>query len=372
MTPDGSVAELAYHWADEPPADQAALWALASPSDRAVVARRLRAALAYEAAGNTDALAHAAKAGVSLDRFNSIMRAWRRERSLTSLLPQLRRRSKAPAAVPEGIEAAAAAALTAADRGGLSREDVAKALRLDFPSRSLSWIRRLVARTARDVVRAELGGAAGFGRRIVVDSSALPLPLQVGELDEADEVSVEWAVAAFVWDAATGYVLGRAVGPAPADFDLHVAAAEDAADRLRRMRLRGPDGTAVIATTVPRGRYDAMETLRIVRRLLELGAEVPSVSAGGELLTETGGRFGSLALRPRYASDAFDGRVGRMEALERFGRVPLEPAELLLVVDSQMASRNAGLLDRVDRAAVDPVIVADGLDAVFGRLTRSG
>ncbi len=347
-----------------------------------------------------------------------MLRAWGADRSLLSLVPQARRRAPRAFVAPVGIEAAAKEAVLSSP--GDSREVIAKALHDRYGQPSLSWMRRLVAKVQRDHEREIEGGAAGFAKRIVVDSTALPLPLlsihegaPERETDEEDEF--EWAVTALAWDAATGFILGRALDRAPADMGLHAVAAADASDCLRRMKLTVKSQVgAVVATTVPLQGEDAMETLRLMDRLSSDGAEIidaeqtagsasasePVVAttlplegrdametlrlmnrlssdgvdvihsaraAGSELMKTFEGRIGKLELRPRFAADAYVGRTSRASALAKSGRIPMSVAEARVVIDHEIAAHNAAIMEAGLTAAVTPAIAADALDRVFRR-----
>lgn len=369
---DGT-GELMSIWPGEPPEDQLALWAGMSHAHRAKASKRLAAISAYEAGGSRNAADHVDPDDLSLPRFYSILSAWRRDRSLLSLVPQARRRAPRAFVPPPGIEAAAAQAVS--DQPDSSLEAIAKTLRERFSEQvSLSWTRKLVARARRDFERELAGGATGFASRMIVDSTALPLPLRPVGSDgasdaEADdrEGAFEWAVTALVWDAATGYVLGRALDRAPADMALHAAAASDASARLRSMKSDAdPQVEPVVVTTIP---LDALETLRLLADLSSNGVEVvhSARAPGSELMKAFDGRIGRLDFRPRFAADAFVGRTTRAEALGKAGRIPMTLAEARLIIDHEITAHNAAVITDDVKAAVMPAVAADRLDSVFQR-----
>lgn len=377
---DPAEAPLDDFWPGAPPEDQKAVWAAMSQAHRRLAARRLDMIRSYEAGGSRDAAAHVDVGELSLPRFHAVLGAWRRERSLHALVPQARRRATRAFAPPSGIEEEVARAVRAGD--GRSRERIAVEIHERHGRPSLSWIRRLVASTTRDIEREVAGGSSGFGRRIVVDSSALPLPLlphadgtlslaieDAADADgPAEREDFEWAVAAFAWDAATGRVLGHAVSRAPATMTLHAFAAAVAADALRAMDAPGRNGSVPeVATTLPLEDRDAMETMRLMIRLRKAGAEVihSSRTAGAELMKAFSGRLGTLDLRPRFAGESFAGRTSRQDALARSGRSPMRLDEAELVVRHAVAMSNDAHAAPNGDEAVGLSIAADRLDAVF-------
>ena len=80
-----------------------------------------------------------------------------------------------------------------------------------------------------------------------------------------------------------------------------------------------------------------------------------------------GGRLGAVRLHPRFAGAAFRGRVGREEALARSGRVAMTLDHARGIVDAEVAAHNAGRLEKVDRASVHSVEIAERLDDAFAR-----
>ena len=376
-----SPDELVAGWLSDMPAEQQSIWAGLTQAHRILARKRLSMVLSYEAGGARNASAFVNAEELSLARFHSILKAWRRDQSLLALVPQARRRAARAFEPPAGIEDAAAEAVR--ERSGDSAEAIAKALHDRFKRPSLSWTRRLVTRARAEFERHLAGGAGGFGGRIVVDSAALPLPIaqsdhELSLLDvEADaDVECEWAVAAVAWDAATGWILGHALDRAPADMELHAAAAAVASRTLRGMasgtEVREAGSEPTIVTTIPSEQErDPVETLRLMRLLQSTGAKVihSSRSPGAELMKAFAGRIGQLDLKPRFALDSFSGRTSRAEALTRSGRGPISLGDAVLVLDAEVTSHNGALsaTGSAPAPAVPPSDVADRLDRVFGR-----
>lgn len=373
------MADLPKMWPGGLPSDQLPLWAGMSQAHRRLATKRLAAILAYEAGGSRNASAHAVSAELSLDRFNAILGAWRRSRSLLALTPQARKRAARAFEPPEGIEDAAADAVRyGPDR---SREQIAQSLYEAFGRRaSITWIRRLVSRAHRDLERDRAGGSSGFGRRVVIDSTALPLPLLPVDWSDAmaadkraEEIEYEWAVTALAWDSATGGILGYAVNRAPATLNLHAAAAKAAADRLRRMTTTADKGDEpVIVTTLPLAGANPLENIELMRQLTSEGAQVVAGprAAGSELMKVFDGRIGRLDFRPRFAADGFDGRDTRAAALAKSDRSPMSLEDARLVVDFEIEAHNTIVMRGEVIPAVTPPIAADGLDRVFQRYLR--
>lgn len=376
MNATSTMQELTSVWPGELPADQVALWARMSQAHRTLAISRLGLIDAYENGRGGKASELLKGKNLSLPRFNAILSAWRREKSLLALVPQARRRAPRAFVPPAGIEAAAARAVR--DFKDSSLEAIARDLHERFEQPSLSWKRRLVARARRDFEREQAGGSSGFLSSTLVDSTALPLPLRSDDWDgtsaaddDPREAECEWAVAALAWDVATGYVLGHALGRAPSDMILHAAAAADAAERLRRMGETPDAGTVpVIATTIP---HDPMGMLRVFTELAAEGVEVVHAARapGSELMKAFDGRIGQLDLRPRFAADAFVGRRSRAEALAEAGRSPMSLADARLILDYEIEAHNAAVMKEGLTAAVAPSAVADSLDRIFGRYLRS-
>lgn len=366
-----ALGELSAIWPGEPPEDQRALWAGMSQAHRMLAVSRLGAITAYEAGGSRNASDVLEGRNISLPRFYSILGAWRRDRSLLALVPQASRRAPRAFTPPPGIEDAAAEAVKEFEED--SAESIAERLHKRFERPSLSWIRKLVGRARRDFERELAGGSSGFLSRMMIDSTALPLPLLPVASDETarpggeshGEVEYEWAVTALVWDAATGFIVGRALKRAPADMALHAAAAADASDGLRRMATTCPSpAEPEIVTTMP---LDTMETMRVMRKLASEGAKVihAARAPGSEMMRAFDGRIGRLDFRPRYAADAFVGRKSRAEALAEAGRSPMTLAEAYLVIDHEIAIHNTAVMTDDVTLAVEPSAVAESLDRVF-------
>ena len=232
----------------------------------------------------------------------------------------------------------------------------------------------MVAKARRDFQRELAGGATGFASRMIVARTPLPLPLRPVGSDgasdaEADdrEDAFEWAVTALVWDAATGYVFGRALDRAPADMALHAAAASDASARLRSMTADAdPDAEPVVVTTIP---LDAVGTLRVLADLSSDGVEVvhSARAPGSELMKAFDGRIGRLDFRPRFAADGFVGRTTRAEALAKAGRIPMSLSEACLIIDHEITAHNASVMTGDVTPAVMTEVAADRLDSVFRR-----
>lgn len=366
----GGLDELASLWPLDLPAEQAAVWAGMTRTHRETALRRLGAIVRYEAGGSRSAADFVEDAGVSVPRFHSMLKAWRTDRSLLALVPQAGRRAPRTFTPPPGIEAAARAAVRDDPDGSI--ETLAQVIHGRFGRPSLSWTRRLVTRVRRDFERELLGRMGGFASRIVVDSTALPLPLApsaaglggIAEDGDPDRM-VEWAVAAFAWDAATGRILGSATDVAPARMALHAAAALAAADRLRAFEVAGlPKGDPVVVTTIP---LDSMETLRLMVDMASAGLEVvhSSRASGSELMKAFDGRLGQLDFRPRFASDGFVGRTSRAEALAQAGRSPMSLSEARLVVGHEVERHNAAIVPPDPDPVVSTAVAADRLERIF-------
>lgn len=303
---------------------------------------------------------------------------------MSALVPRSRGRASRAAAVPSELEAAVIEAVRAdvAERseeaayGDQSRrlrsqESIAQELHTASRTFSLSWIRRLVAKQRAVLERELAGGASGFGRRIVVDSAALPLPLlPPGASGAPDgELQIHWSVVAVVWDEGTRRILGHAIARAPATIWLHAEASAAASRTLEGMVVMGSKNEIPkIVTTLPHG--DAIEALRLLEAFQAAGAlGVHSARApGSELMRMSGGRIGQLDLRPRFATDTFEGRISRKEALFRFGRMPMTLTDAELVLRHELERWNVDVADPVVEAAVAPGEAAKALTEAFRAL----
>lgn len=370
-------------WRGQLPPDQIAIWSAMSATDRAKALSRLSAVVAYAEAGSRDVPLHSKMAGVGEQRFYKMMRAWKENPSLLALVPQAAGRKARSFTPPAGIEEAAAEAVRAEHQRATraaeenletprqSQEMIASALHERFGAPSISWIRRLVARARRDLDRELAGGLQGFGRRIVIDSAALSLPLlpelsgQQADPDNPDDQRIDWAVAAFVWDEATGFIVGHALGRAPAGIRLHMAAAEAASEFLRNIDVkRGDDVSTEIASTLPIEERSVMDTMRLIAKMETAGVSaIHSPRAhGSELMKAFAGRLASLELHPRFAADSFTGRTSRQDALERADRVPMTIEAARLVLEIEVAKYNADNQAAAAVPAVSPALIARGLD----------
>ena len=385
-----TLGDLTETWPGPVPRNEIAIWTTMPAADRTKALRRLSAATSYEASGRRDVPRHADMAGVGEPRFYKMMRDWRRDASLLALVPQAARRAPRAFAPPAGIEEAAMEAVRAdhlrvgdavGDAGEAdgpdSTEVVAAALHERFGAPSISWIRRLVARARRDYARELAGGPAGFGRRIVIDSAALPLPLlpygigEASDLREAREEGIEWAVAAFVWDGATGFILGHALDRAPADIRLHMSAARAASEFLRGLTGEGVDVAGPeMASTLPLEDRAYVETMRLIAKMDSVGVSaIHSARAqGSELMAAFAGRLASLELRPRFAADTFAGRTTRADALGRSDRIPMSLEAARLVLDVEVEKQNAETSGVSAVPAVAPRVIADALDRLVAAI----
>lgn len=354
-------------WPGPPSEADVVAWRSMSLENRAKALRRLRAIRDYEAAGRRGGAAAAGAAGVGLSRFTVMLREFLASPGLSVLVPQSVRRRPRAFSPPPGIVEEAGRAVRLEPEASV--ESIAAGLHERFGAPSLSWIRRLVT-AERAALEAEgLGGGDGFGARTVIDVTALALPVLIEESGGAADPTIEWAVGAFVIDAATGWIAGHAVDLPPVGMKQYARAAGQAAQRLRGLNpLLGDRCDPVLSTTAITG--DVVEEMRSIAHLSGIaGLEVvhDARTGGAELMKLLGGRLGVVRLHPRFAGEGFQGRVGREEALARSGRVPMAIDQARGIVDAGVAAYNAGRLEKVERAAVHPVEVAERLDEVFAR-----
>ena len=338
--------------------EEEAIWLTLSADQRDVAFARSGALEGYEAAGRRDARTWIERSGMSEPRFYALAAAWRKERSLAKLIPHAKRR--APRATLDRHDVVDAARSAVRERSDESREAIAAELFARFGSPSLSWMRRLVARERGSLEKEQAAGGGGFGRTLVVDGTALVLPLVTD-----DEEEVDWAAAAFVLDVATGSIVGHALGRVPVDRRLYAEAAAAAEASISRLRPSSAGMAApVIRTTLP---VDVVAAFREDERFRGLG-NVETVwssrSGGSELVKVLGGRLGDLDLRPRFASDTFNSRVPRLEALARARMVPMTLAEARLLLAHEVDRHNAG------RMSDDPVLAA-APSRIIEALTRA-
>lgn len=343
----GGRSVLGRAWPDGVPASEQALWDTLGEQARETVDLRIRALVSYESQGN--AARRWREAGMTRPGFFDLLRRWRSDRSIASLVPRVRgQKTSNPAAAISEEEAAAITRLIAADPamqvpvvvdavkselGEASDDDVlrraVRRIRIDAvvdrvvarmpdasKNRQVEEVRRVLAdgtatSTLRTVVEAKRAAhddravdrEDGFGRRILIAS--LPAVRRSSRTTDGRP----WAHTALVVDVATRTVLGG--GAAARAADAMAMAARDAADHLEAVVMETEGSEApVFEIHVPTD-ADAVEMLKARRRVGDgvVWEEADEASArviGTRLIEVVGRRFGTLDLRPRGVADEDD------------------------------------------------------------------
>ncbi|MCV0386158.1 MAG: hypothetical protein K5821_06960 [Nitrobacter sp.] len=286
-------------WGDEIPAGEHAAW-LAMTLEKREIALRRSAAIASVLSSSASASEAALEAEVSLPRFYSLLRAWKRSRSLGAIVPHTKSRGRNRTQTPPEVESLAREFVS--DHPSLTHEALAKAIVERLPGVvSLSKARRVVAKEKVRRNRLDLGGANGFGRQLLIDRSALGL-----EIRRADGV-LDYAVFAAVADVATGYIIGHAVGTTQAGgAGLQLDATSMA---ITNLLAEPTPPESVLAMSVDRvvvalDSENPLERLEEAKRIYQLGGEFEPVISPGtrpvgiRLNRLISGRLGGLKLRP--------------------------------------------------------------------------
>jgi hypothetical protein len=286
-------ALLAKAWTEGVPDIERAHWHALDNDGRAVVRTRLAAMLSYERDGNW--LRRAAEAGLSRPRFFSMLKAWRSKRSLVSLVPASMGRTGKGAGGSVNAAVRQKVVHLLRDEPTLSKEQIVSRIIAAFDDAPSATTLRHLVDTQRASLRQEtLGGKAGLGRLVAIDSS----PVVVRR--KGDE-GVIGAMVGMVIDQASSLVLGYAVRNTGSDT--FRASAEDAGQKLASLCIATGGHRRPKFEVALRG--DAMTNLRTTESLKRLPYAIDVVTSrrdrplGARLIETFGPKLGKLDVRPR-------------------------------------------------------------------------
>lgn len=290
-------------WPDGIPPEEIAIISGLGPDRVGLAAERLEMMLRYEREGGWQT---AVAAGMSRANFFTLLRAWRKRRSLASIVPRVaphasgsRYGADLDAIIAEVVRAdpeATRQALTAAVEKRLQKGPAASTL--------AAKVNR--AKTAFE--RQKYGGENGFGRLVVVDAT----PVAIGA-SKSSAKATAWA--GFVHDVPTGLNVAVAAG-ADARSAILVACSR-AERRIRGLRDRG--GERVRLEVHLRGSgwttLDLRQTL-VFREgrsapLIDVLLPTADRSEGSRIMNLIGHRYGPVTLKPRLRLSS-DGDVGEV------------------------------------------------------------
>jgi transposase len=331
--PDDLAGRL---WPDGMPSTDRAIWLSLSPERRVIALRRASAIDLIETSGAkaADAAEHAQ---ISVPRFYSLVRAWKRNRSLADIVPHAAKRDRNTDRTSDEVRSAVRGLVET--HPSLTQESIAKAAsdRLDGAV-SLSKLRRVVAQEKARRRRDRLGGDKGFGKEVLIDRSALDLLVR-----RADGV-LDYAVFAAVLDVATNLVLAHAVGDTKEGGHglqleaLKSVAGFDTGSDDQEVSETGPVPRIIMMPDAE----GAFERLSQVGRMRSLGDGFEPLgnegrrSVGIKLSRMLGGRIGQIRLRPGHT---FAEPAGRLPAEEE-GASVLSMGEACHLVSAAVVDHN--------------------------------
>jgi hypothetical protein len=154
-------------WPDGVPPEEDAILVTLDPARREKAAVRLRALLRYEMSAKRGE-ARSLPSEMGRATFFELLRAWRKRRSLTSIVPRARPHGSSDRQTDDVLKAVKT---VASSNPKASRRIVAElaAARLESPP-ALTTLEGVVDRVRVEAERASLGGPRGFGRRVVTDT----------------------------------------------------------------------------------------------------------------------------------------------------------------------------------------------------------
>ena len=303
MDPDADDVERLFGlvWEDGVPERERVIFEGLSTDDRAEVLARLEAVWRAE---NGEAWKPLARTlGLGRSAFFNLRRHWR-ERSLEGVIPFARQAPRRIETAPDAPIRRRARRLLIED--GLSCGNAELARRLveqagpddeiggGSAQTRLQWAERLVRHERRALARDGAYLRVNYGRRILVDVSAVSIVLE-GER--------ELAVAAFCVDVASGLVLGTAIGRLRTTLELQRSAVDDAWRYVRDHaadRASGvwpPCGLHLMLPPATDGPVRDDELRAVTSELVVRGPG--RYAFGRELVQLLGPRIGRIPLAPR-------------------------------------------------------------------------
>lgn len=349
-------------WKERALLREAALWAVLDEEQRRLVVARIKALRTFEFEGNW--AARAKEADLSRPRFFSMLREFRLRPSIASVLPQAFGRIGRTAGASAGERVRSEARKLLDLHPDSTKEQLVALLRAalaEEDGRSDALLRRVLEDERATQLRSSFGGAAGFGRRVLLDASPMTVRARAGKPDFS-------AMAGLVVDVATTLVVGHAVGDGGADACMWSAASAAAAAMpglaLPVMADEDPSFEIVLGG----------EAMNIMREHAWLAA-VPvradvrtdrrARPRGARLLELLGPGLGHLDFRPRLTLTE---PAPSSPAFSMNADAPPSAVEIVdVLLEAAVDRHNAGILADGVAAAVPSDRVADGLRALLAR-----
>jgi hypothetical protein len=281
-------------WPEGVPDEELAIVSGLDSKRRELAKSRLGAMLAYE----REKSGWQPHVGPDLSRamFFTLLRAWRKRRSLASIVPRVRPHSTW---TQSGDDVRAIVKSVVAASPGATRSDLTKKVRkrLAEPP-AASTLAGLIDAAKAEQERRSLGGAKGFGSLVVVDASPVTMPI-AGDKDV--ELAMAWA--GFVVDAATGTPIAAAAATLP--HSAIATASRRAADRLAAVKVSGEARPKVEIYLRGEAKQRLLDGGRLKVHesndgaLMDVRYPTGRRSEGSRIATMMGRRFGPVTLSPR-------------------------------------------------------------------------
>ena len=286
-------------WPKGVPEKDVMLLSKLSTEDERLVAARLSALLSVEAGTRPASRAPADDArGLTDSGFQSLVRRWRADRSVSTLMPYAGRalRRRGDTADHRAVVAVVDELLKADPEMGLvplSRQ-AARRSGSELAPNSV----KLIARERRAMLRSDGGWIASrYGNAILSDVCALPAEVEVSPGATAG------ALIALVVETASGIILGHAVGGSDSALELQRSAMADAlaGTITQRLDIVGSVASTLRIVVAPGDEDGALAYARAIRRAMPAAhvVDAPRRRAGDRVADLLDGAVDVLRLRPR-------------------------------------------------------------------------
>jgi hypothetical protein len=342
-------------WPTSPPEDAARLSKL-TPEEERLVCVRLKALLEVEQGKRPASRApEDDPRSIGSNGFQSLVRRWRKQRQVSTLLPYATRQPRKPKVTSETDEFETILETLLRKDPGMSLVTVSmQAIKASGSNIAINSA-RLRARAVRASIRSnEAWLKANYGKEILSDVCILGADLE-------GKSGVDTAVIALLVDAASGYIHGHAIGPIKESLDLQKAALADGLANVASRRLDRDDvGSVTLDCVIGVGTDEAVSSMS--EKLRESGASVtvidnPTRRCGDRANDVLDGAVDFLALRPRQ------GRQSR-----RFGNARWELERLIRAgakaVEDHNAVREARIISAIGTARKNKGKILEALESV--------
>lgn len=274
---------------------------------------------------------------ISSSGFQSLVRRWRMDRTVRTLLPYATREPRRPKSTSDHDAFEAALERLLREDPSVPLVTVSKAAMASTGTKMAVNSARLRARSKRSAIRAdEKWLNENYGRELLSDVCILG-----AEID--DDTTTSTSVIALVIDVASGYILGHAIGAITQSLELQRSSLADSLANISMQRL-DRDCSEEAKLTVVLGTGDAAAVASMSEKLSSCGAAVNVIDhatrrKGDRVADVVDGEIDVLALRPRQGREAR--RTGTtVWGLDRLVRVGAQAVE----------THNAARKERIFRA----------------------